>query len=258
MVQSSDYASKHFTTEEVINGCIYLIIILVSIYIIGNILLKKEKHIIKFANKFLEQFNNSLENVPSANDIERFIQNIGYEHITYKLLKKIILFPLLNNKIIFIHNMDIIEKYRIFYTNNTSEISLGKLSIYNIIPGDFYDMLYSDIALNELMSYNHAEIKLIYSNNDDIKLNICFNQKVILQDILLKAFLETGKDNEYVKTNIIQGITNNITDGRNKLLLDVIIDTIKNHKIFKETFLEIFKPNKTILDIIKQNITDDL
>ena len=89
-------------------------------------LLKNFWYIIKY-NKFFNQFN-VLENVLTRKDIMKLLDAIEKGTIHKDILINKFLLPLINLKIQCIKEMNLLQKYSLFYTNNIEGLNIGILS----------------------------------------------------------------------------------------------------------------------------------
>lgn len=208
-------------------------------------LLENFWYIIKY-NIFLNQFS-MLENVPKRKDIMELL-NITEEGTIQKdmLINKFLL-PLINLKIQCIEEMNLLQKYSLFYTNNIEGLNIGLLSTYRVSQTEFDKILKNINIPNyisfEIVSSKEKKINILnknyYKGRTTLMLQMVFNQYAIIKDVILQVFLHDYENNDIklIKNDVLLQMKLADSDKK-KLLINAINENMKENIKFKEKFLE--------------------
>ena len=198
-----------------------------------------------------------------------------YNSLTRNALVNEILIPLVINKINIINELNLYEKYDIFFKQNVDRINIFELSKYIISVKKMNQVIQSSSDINSFLNRNKY-IKIIidanetYTNennkyllnndifnmNDQKVLSIYFNRMPIFKEILIKVFLEDNTDNEFIKYDILHKLNTNVNifsvtlNNKEQLLIKAIIENVNENKLFKDKFLDEIN-NKIVLNLIK-------
>lgn len=148
-----------------------------------------------------------------------------------------------------------------FIKKNIEQINIGTLSSYNISS---YDV---NALINYISMPNYISFKIVstkeeqsntlngneYKDEDELILQILFDQYLILKTIILEVFLnECAENDEYIKNDMINQVkvyySNNIlntNDNKTQLLISAINENMKENIKFKDKFISVF--NQTVI-----------
>ena len=186
-----------------------------------------------------------------------------------KLLKILIL-----QKIQLLHDMTLSQKYKLFVTNNTQIINIGNPLSYGIRDNFEINLLLSEIQAPKYISLKILFPKEVQDNiininyykneneyNNNLVLQLVFDQYLIIKNIILQVFLNQDIDNEYIKYDVINQIKNykknNNTTKANynkvQILISAIRENVNENVEFEKKFFEALQ-NSNILENIDNNI----